>query len=51
VFYELSSDPPGVGISPFTNFPELLTDDLQGLLDAATDGMVDNSIDPAPPAP
>ncbi len=51
VVYELSSDPPGVGISPFTNFPDLLTADLQGLLDAATQGMIDGTIDPAAPAP
>ncbi len=50
VRYDLNSEPPGVGYSPFTNFPELLTPELQGLLDAATTGMMDGTIDPAVPS-
>jgi len=47
VRYDLNSDPPGVGYSPFTNFPDLLTSDLQAALDSAAEGMKDGSIDPA----
>lgn len=47
VVYDLSNDPPGVGISPFQEqYADLLTDDLQAQLDAAIAGMLDGSIDP-----
>jgi basic membrane protein A len=47
-FYNLASDPPGVGISPFQEkYADLLTDELQADLDAAVAGMIDGSIDPA----
>jgi basic membrane protein A len=48
VVYDLSDDPPAVGISPFQEqYADLLTDDLQAQLDAAVAGMLDGSIDPA----
>ena len=48
VVYDLSSDPPGVGISPFQEqYADLLTDEMQADLDAAVAGMLDGSIDPA----
>jgi basic membrane protein A and related proteins len=47
VVYDLSNDPPGVGISPFQEkYADLLTPELQAALDAAVAGMVDGSIDP-----
>ena len=50
VVYDLSNDPPGVGISPFAEkYADLLTPELQGLLDAAVAGMLDGSIDPGAP--
>lgn len=45
VVYDASSTPPGVGLSPFTP-AELLTPELQALLDAATAGFIDGSLDP-----
>jgi basic membrane protein A len=50
VVYDLNSEPPGVGISPFHDFESLLTPDLQAALDEATAGMKDGSIDPAVPS-
>jgi len=47
VVYDLSNDPPGVGISPFQEqYADLLTPELQAALDAAVAGMIDGSIDP-----
>ena len=47
VVYDLSNDPPGVGLSPFQEqYADLLTPELQAALDAAVAGMVDGSIDP-----
>ena len=50
VVYDLNSVPPGVGISDFHDFADLLTADLQAALDAAEAGMMDGSIDPAVPS-
>lgn len=50
VVYDLNSEPPGVGISPFHEFESLLTPELQAALDAAVEGMKDGSIDPAVPS-
>jgi basic membrane protein A len=48
--YDAASTPPGIGISPFSaQYADLLTPDLQGLLDAATAGFIDGSIDPGAP--
>lgn len=48
VVYDLSNDPPGVGISAFQEaYADLLTPELQADLDAAVAGMLDGSIDPA----
>jgi len=41
---DAASDPPKVGVSPFHGHEDLLTDDLQGLLDAATEGMASGEI-------
>ena len=41
---DAASDPPKVGVSPFHGHEDLLTDDLQGLLDAATEGMASGDI-------
>ena len=50
VIYDLASDPPGVGISPFQEkYADLLTPELQAALDAAVAGMLDGSIDPGAP--
>jgi basic membrane protein A len=50
VIYDLSNEPPAVGISPFQEqYADLLTDDLQAQLDAAVAGMLDGSIDPGAP--
>ncbi len=50
VVYDLSSDPQGVGLSDFHDFADLLTPELQALLDAAEAGILDGSIDPAVPS-
>ncbi|HEX2193822.1 MAG TPA: BMP family ABC transporter substrate-binding protein [Candidatus Limnocylindria bacterium] len=43
---DASSEPPKVGVSPFHNHPELLTADLQGQLDEATETMASGDLDP-----
>jgi basic membrane protein A len=43
---DAASDPPKVGASEFHNHPDLLTDDLQALLDEATAGMAAGDLDP-----
>ena len=43
---DASSDPPKVSVSPFHNHEELLTEDLQGLLDDATAAMAGGELDP-----
>jgi len=43
---DASSDPPKVGVSPFHNHEDLLTDELQTALDDATAGMASDEIDP-----
>jgi basic membrane protein A and related proteins len=46
VLLDASSDPPKVGVSPFHNHEDLLTDDLQTQLDDATAAMADKTLDP-----
>jgi basic membrane protein A len=43
---DAASDPPKVGVSPFHNHEDLLTDDLQAALDDATAAMASGDLDP-----
>ena len=43
---DAASDPPKVGVSPFHNHPDLLTDELQTQLDDATAAMAAEELDP-----
>jgi basic membrane protein A and related proteins len=43
---DAASDPPKVGVSPFHNHEDLLTDDVQAALDEATAGMAAGDLDP-----
>jgi basic membrane protein A and related proteins len=43
---DAASDPPKVAVSEFHNHPDLLTDDLQTLLDDATAAMASGELDP-----
>lgn len=45
VRYDAASTPPAIGLSPFTP-AEILTPELQALLDAATAAFIDGSLDP-----
>jgi basic membrane lipoprotein Med (substrate-binding protein (PBP1-ABC) superfamily) len=46
VVLDAASDPPKVGASAFHNHPDLLTDELQTLLDDATAAMSAGELDP-----
>jgi basic membrane protein A and related proteins len=46
VVLDAASDPPKVSVSEFHNHPDLLTDDLQALLDEATEGLASGDLDP-----
>ena len=46
VVLNAASDPPKVGASAFHNHPDLLTDELQTLLDDATAALAANELDP-----
>jgi basic membrane protein A and related proteins len=46
VVLDAASDPPKVGTSPFHNHPDLLTPELQTLLDDATAAMAAGELDP-----
>lgn len=50
-FYTAASDPPGIGISPYHEFEELITPEIQADVNAAFDAMAAGTLDPAPPAP
>jgi basic membrane protein A len=43
---DAASDPPKVAVSEFRNLPELMTDELQALLDDATAAMASGDLDP-----
>jgi hypothetical protein len=43
---DAASDPPKVGVSAFHNHPDLLTPELQTLLDDATAAMASGELDP-----
>lgn len=50
--YNAASDPAAIGLAPYHNFEDLITPDIQSLVDAAFQGFVDGSVDPlASPAP
>ena len=46
VVLDAASDPPKVAVSEFHNHPDLLTPDLQVLLDDATAAMAAGELDP-----
>ena len=46
VLLDAASDPPKVSVSEFHHHPDLLTDELQGLLDEATAAMAAGELDP-----
>jgi basic membrane protein A len=46
VLLDAASDPPKVSASEFHNHPDLLTDELQGLLDEATAALAAGELDP-----
>jgi basic membrane protein A len=46
ILLDAASDPPKVSVSEFHNHPDLLTDDLQTLLDDATAAMAAGELDP-----
>lgn len=48
VFYGADND--GIGLAPFYQFSDLVTDDIQTKLDDAFSGMADGSIDPCQPS-
>jgi basic membrane protein A len=47
VSYDASND--GVGLAPFYQFEDLITDEIQSAIDEAFDGMADGSLDPCQP--
>jgi basic membrane protein A len=48
VFY--GADNEGIGLSAFYQFDDLITDEIQGAIDEAFDGMADGSLDPCQPS-
>lgn len=48
VSYDASNE--GVGLAPFYQFEDLITDDIQSAIDEAFDGMADGSLDPCQPS-
>lgn len=46
ILLDAASDPPKVAVSEFRNQPDLLTEDLQALLDDATEAMASGDLDP-----
>ncbi len=46
VFHDAAADPPGVGVSPFHDFEEVLDPAVQEAVDEAFDALADGSIDP-----
>jgi basic membrane protein A len=49
VAYNAASTPPAIGLSDFHDNAALLTPELQALIDTATQGFVDGSLDPCAP--
>ena len=47
--YNAASDPPAIGIAPYHDFADLITADIQALVDAAFDAMAAGTLDPAAP--
>jgi len=50
VVYDAKSTPPAIGISPYHDNADLITPEIQALVDAAFQGFVDGTVDPNPPA-
>lgn len=48
VSYSATND--GIGLAPFYQFADLITDDIQSKIDAAFDGMAAGSVDPCKPS-
>jgi basic membrane protein A len=44
--YNAASDPPAIGLAPYHNFEDLITTDIQALIDAAFAAFVSGSVDP-----
>jgi basic membrane protein A and related proteins len=47
--YHAASDPPAIGIAPYHDNADLITPDIQALVDAAFDAMAAGTLDPATP--
>lgn len=48
--WNAASDPPAIGLAPYHNFEDLITPDIQALVDAAFQGFVDGTVNPIPTA-
>jgi len=48
VSYDASNE--GIGLAPFYQFDDLITDEIQSAIDEAFDGMADGSLDPCQPS-
>ena len=46
VFLDASSDPPGIGLAPYHQFEDLITDEIQAEVDAAFEAMAAGELDP-----
>jgi len=46
IFHDAAADPPGVGVSPFHDFEDVLDPSVQEAVDEAFDALADGSIDP-----
>jgi basic membrane protein A and related proteins len=49
VVYDASSTPPAIGVSPGHDNADLITPEIQTLIDEATAGFIDGSLDPCAP--
>ena len=46
IFLSAASDPPGIGLAPYHEFEDLITDDIQQAVDDAFDAMAAGELDP-----
>ena len=46
VFNSAASDPPGIGLAPYHEFEDLITDDIRSAVDEAFDAMAAGELDP-----
>jgi len=49
VAYNAASTPPAIGLAPYHDNEALITPEIQGQIDAATQGFIDGSLDPCAP--